>query len=91
MDWASRLSSATERDLTRRQMLSLLGGGAAIVGSGKAVDNVFIGYGVLVGTNLRDEDLAKLARARLKPSPFDTTISGTRIRFDRRRRSCQRR
>ncbi|WP_066146059.1 hypothetical protein [Haladaptatus sp. R4] len=81
MDWASRLSSATEKDLTRRQLLSLLGGGGVVVGGGKAVDNVFIGYGVLVGTNLHDQDLEKLARARLNSSPFDTTISGTRIRL----------
>ncbi|MFH5798994.1 hypothetical protein [Haladaptatus sp. CMAA 1911] len=81
MDWASRLSSATETDLTRRQVLSVLGGGGVALGGGKAVDNVLIGYGVLVGTNLHDQDLGTLARAEFGPTPFETVVSNTRIRL----------
>lgn len=57
-------------DLTRREALRAIGGGGLALGAGKATDNVFVGYGVLVGTNLLEQDLAALAEETLAPSPF---------------------
>nr|WP_303647539.1 hypothetical protein [Haloarchaeobius amylolyticus] len=50
-------------------------GGLGALGAGKAVDNIFLGYGVLVGTNLLTQDLPTLAGERLGPSPFETTVT----------------
>lgn len=56
--------------VSRREALRALGGGGLALGAGKALDNVVVGYGVLVGTNLLEQDLAALADERLAPSPF---------------------
>lgn len=90
MDWERRLSSVSETELTRRQALSVLGGGGLALGGGKAADNVLVGYGVLVGTNLHDQDLSTLARAEFGPTPFATTVSDIRIRLVDRRISAGR-
>ncbi|GAA0198700.1 hypothetical protein ACFFQF_15415 [Haladaptatus pallidirubidus] len=82
MDWTSTLSAITEKNLSRRQVLAAFGGGSVVLGGAKAADNVLIGYGVLVGTNLHDQDLSAVAGERLEPSPFETTVSGHRIHFD---------
>ncbi|WP_049970488.1 hypothetical protein [Haladaptatus cibarius] len=81
MDWASTLSAISEKDLSRRQVLSAFGGGGVVLGGAKAADNVLIGYGVLVGTNLHDQDLSAVAGERLEPSPFETTVSGHEIQL----------
>jgi hypothetical protein len=64
---------AGEVEITRRQALGL-GGGAAALGGGKAVDNVLIGYGVLVGENLVSQDLAAVAAERLDASLGDSPL-----------------
>jgi len=46
--------------VNRRRLLKLLGGGAATVGSGKALYNTQIGYGVITGTNVTEQDLRPL-------------------------------
>lgn len=51
--------------MNRRQALKLFGGGVAALGTGKAVDNVLIGYGVLLGTNLREQSLRTVAGEHL--------------------------
>lgn len=84
MSRPSVTSKVADRDLTRRQMLTLLGGGGVVLGGGKAADNVLLGYGVVVGTNLRDQNLAAVAGERLGPSSFETTVSGRRIRLRER-------
>ncbi|MFB6172621.1 MAG: hypothetical protein ABEJ23_08820 [Haloarculaceae archaeon] len=48
-------------DLDRRRTLKFLAGGVGAVAAGKATDNVLLGYGVLAGTNLTEQDLAALA------------------------------
>lgn len=68
--------------MNRREALLTLGGGVASLVGAKAADNVLLGYGVLVGTNLREQDLASLFEAEWEPSPFEIEIEGVRIRFD---------
>lgn len=58
----------------RREALALFGGGLAALGAGKAADNVLLGYGVVVGTNLREQDLGPLVNERLEPSPFEVQV-----------------
>ena len=69
--------SARERvgdvELTRRNALAAIGGGAAL-GGGKAVDNVLLGYGVLVGENLRTQDLAAVAGERIDATLRDSAL-----------------
>jgi len=62
-----------EAAVTRRRALAGVGGVGAI-GAGKAVDNVLVGYGVLVGENLVTQDLAALADERLDPSLGDSPL-----------------
>ncbi|WP_435197246.1 hypothetical protein [Natronomonas sp. EA1] len=47
--------------MDRRRFLTLAGGGLGAVATGKAVDNVLLGYGPL-GTNLLDQELKPLLR-----------------------------
>ncbi|NHN48765.1 hypothetical protein G9464_14345 [Halostella sp. JP-L12] len=60
-------------EMTRRNVLATVGGGATL-GAGKAVDNVLIGYGVLVGENLQTQDLAAVAGERL-----DATLAASAL------------
>jgi len=50
-----------EGGVTRRTALKGLAGVGALLGGGTSIDNVLLGYGVLVGTNLRKQDLGSLA------------------------------
>lgn len=60
-----------ELQLTRRQALRAAAGGGLVLGAAKAVDNVLIGYGEVVGTNLVDQaasgELASIADVGLHP------------------------
>lgn len=67
MSRLSAVSKVTDRDLTRWQMLTLLGGEGVALGGGKAANNALVGYDVLVGTNLHDQNLAAVAGERLTP------------------------
>lgn len=51
--------------MNRREALKFFGGGVGVLGAGKAVDNVLVGYGPLVGTNLREQDLQAVAGEHL--------------------------
>lgn len=61
--------ATAEGELSRREALRAVGGGGLALGAGKALDNVVVGYGVIVGTNLLEQDLAALADETLAPSP----------------------
>ncbi|WP_458204881.1 hypothetical protein [Haladaptatus sp. NG-SE-30] len=74
-------SEVAEPDLTRRQLLVGLGSGATTIAAGKAIDNALLGFGVVTGTNLREQNLTAIARKRFEPSAFTTTVSGYRLRF----------
>lgn len=74
---------AGARDLDRRGALKLLGGGVATLAGAKAADNVLLGYGVVVGTNLREQDLAALARTGFGPAAgHETRVGGVRVGYD---------
>lgn len=73
---------ATRRPrVTRRRALAALGG-VGVAGSAKALDNVVVGYGVLEGTNLLDQDLRTVAGERLRPRPTATTVGDYDLLFD---------
>ena len=66
--------------MNRREALKALGGGAVALGTGKAVDNVLIGYGDLTGTNLLEQDLAAVADEHFGPSErYDRAIGDHRV------------
>lgn len=77
-------------EVSRRGALRVLAGGGLTLGAAKAVDNVLVGYGDLVGTNLGEQAgsgaLASLADEGFRPS-HGTRASGgghsTTIRGDR--------
>jgi hypothetical protein len=62
--------------VTRRRALSALGTTVGFAGSAKAVDNVFVGYGIVEGTNLVDQDLATVVGQRLQPRRTWTSVRG---------------
>lgn len=68
----------------RRDALKALVAGSAVIGAGKAVDNVLIGYGTLTGTNLVDQaasgSLAALMNAGLAPRGYGVAIGEYRLR-----------
>lgn len=68
--------------MDRREALKLLGGSAVALAGARAADNVLLGYGVLVGTNLREQDFASLLARELDPSPFEVDLGGARVGFD---------
>lgn len=68
-------------DLGRREALKALAGGGLALGGGKAIDNVLVGYGVVVGTNLVDQDLEPLVAQRFGPSAYATRIADHEIRL----------
>lgn len=72
--------SLPDVELTRRQALGAFAGGGAALGAAKAIDNVLVGYGALVGTNLVEQsasgDLASLADAGFRPRPGSQASAG---------------
>ncbi len=72
-DDGSVRASAGDVEVTRRRALGLAGGAAAL-GAGKAVDNVLIGYGVVVGENLTTQNLSAVADERLDPSLAESPL-----------------
>lgn len=70
-------------DLSRRGAIKLLGAGLGAAAAGKAADNVLLGYGDLVGTNLRAQersgDLAALAAEGFLDAPGTVGVPGARL------------
>lgn len=77
-DWTERLG---DRTVGRRGALKALTGGGLALGGAKAVDNVLLGYGVVMGTNLVEQDLAGLVGARFGPSQYSAAIGDVRIGY----------
>jgi len=63
----ARDDSVQRRRPSRRGILKGIAGGSGLLAAGRAVDNVLLGYGVVVGTNLRDQDLDSLADRGFRP------------------------
>lgn len=78
---ADRLDRLRDGEVSRRDALKALAGGGFVLGGAKAADNVLVGYGVLTGTNLVDQDLAAQVRARFGPSPYEASIAGVDIGY----------
>jgi hypothetical protein len=66
-------------DPDRRRVLGAAAAGGLGLSGAKAVDNVLIGYGPLVGENLHTQDLAGLASEGLFSGRRTTVVEGTRI------------
>lgn len=81
-DGGRRDPTAPTIDLDRRRAMKFLGGATIGAGSAKAIDNLFLGFGVLTGTNLLEQPVGALARAHLRPSRFTLERSGHRLVFD---------
>lgn len=64
---AERSVAPSDEDgaVTRRQAFGYLGGAAVGLSGWKALDNVVLGYGVVVGTNLLEQDLASYVSEEL--------------------------
>jgi len=65
--------------VNRRKLLKLLGGGVATVGSGKALYNTQIGYGVLTGTNVREQDLKPLLTEWMRVDDYRAELDGNAV------------
>ena len=70
-----------ETSLTRRQVLSLIGGGSLAVGAGR-VGYEYTGFGHVSGTNLVEQSLQSLASRHLEPTPVTLDLSDRRLIFD---------
>ena len=66
-------------DLSRRELLGGVVGGGLTLGGGKAVDNIFVGYGILTGTNLLTQDLERYVRQRFPTDGVATTLDGYQV------------
>ena len=75
----SRWPTRGDADLTRRDALRAVVGGGLAVGGAKAVDNVLLGYGVLTGTNLLEQDLGPLARRDIGPRSGFRASAGAHV------------
>ena len=66
--------------MRRRRFLSVVGGGAAALTGGVAVDNVLLGNGRVSGTNLLEQDLRSKVDERLGPVEGRTLdVDGTAV------------
>ena len=72
---------AAEPSLTRRQILSLIGGGSLVAGAGRLVYE-YTGLGHVSGTNLVEQSLQSLASRHLEPTPVTLDLSDRRLVFD---------
>lgn len=66
----------TETDLERRRVLRAAAVGSLGLGAAKAIDNVLLGYGPLVGENLHTQSLAALASEGLFSGQRSVTADG---------------
>lgn len=66
-------------ELSRRRLLAGLGGVGLTLGGARALDNVVIGYGVLVGENLHTQPLASVVSQGLLFGPRRVRADGHRL------------
>lgn len=71
-----------EATLSRRELFGYAGGVGAGLGGWKALDNVVLGYGVLMGTNLLEQDLPAYLREDLAVRETAVAVDGHEIRTD---------
>lgn len=73
-----------DAEVDRRTALKAFVGGGAVLGAGKAIDNVLIGYGTLTGTNLlaqaADGTLATIMDAGLAARGYAVTVGEYTVR-----------
>ncbi len=79
MSRREEVADLADIELSRRELLGGVVGGGLSLGGGKAVDNIFVGYGVLTGTNLLDQDLERYVAQRFPSGELSTTIEGHRV------------
>lgn len=77
-----RREDLADIDVGRREALKLLGAGTAAVAGAKAADNSLLGYGVVVGTNLVDQDLAAVAGERFLRGEATVAAGGHELVVD---------
>lgn len=65
--------------MDRRSALKLLAGGGTVLGAAKAVHNSVLGFGIVSGTNLRQQDLWPLFADRLRVDEYAATVGSTSI------------
>ncbi|AGN00253.1 hypothetical protein L593_01500 [Salinarchaeum sp. Harcht-Bsk1] len=68
--------------LGRREALAYAGGAGVGLGGWKALHNVVLGYGVLAGTNVRDQDTAALVDQHFEVRSGVTAVSGYEVWSD---------
>lgn len=66
----------------RRGVLKRIAGGVGLLGVGRAVDNALLGYGVVVGTNLREQNLGSLADRGFQPGGSPVLAGDLRTMMD---------
>jgi hypothetical protein len=64
---------------SRRGVLKAVAGSAGVLGAARAIDNALLGYGVVVGTNLRDQDLGPLADRGFGPGGNSVPAGDLRV------------
>ena len=74
-----------DTDVTRRGALKAFAGLGVLAGAGKAADNVLLGYGALVGTNLVEQDLAAQVGQRFGPHPTTFDVGDHAVTLGRGR------
>jgi hypothetical protein len=67
--------------MERRRALKLLGGGLTAIASGKAVDNVLLGYGAVVGTNLHEQDVGAFVAEALLDGTRTTDVGRNQLQL----------
>jgi len=67
---------------TRREALGYVGGAGLGLGVARALDNVVLGYGTVMGTNLRNQELGRYATEGLAPRDTTMELAGDRLELD---------
>lgn len=70
-------------DLDRRNLLKASIGGISGLGIFRSIDNIFLGYGALVGTNLIEQDLSSFAKTGFHIRPTKIYIKDYKLHIDK--------
>ncbi len=70
-------------ELNRRNLLKACIGGISSFGIFKSIDNVFLGYGTFVGTNLIEQDLPFFAKTGFRIRPTKIDVKDYKIYIDK--------